>query len=719
MIPINAKQVPALYRQSMQRMAQGDLDGARRGFSQILTANSKIAEVHFQLGRICAAQSQLGQAVKHFDAALRLKPAEPAIWSQMSDALLGLGDVEKTRTFLAAAKKAGLKRELLIAIQDKLSKKPSRSRAAIGGADPARIKAAIEALNSGQPARAEQIATELRRAFPDIAIIADIRASAMASQGRHEAAAREYQDAIRLDPAYAEAHLNFGRLLLDMGRTDDALARLRRAHDLLPGSAPARFLLADALGRKGELAEAERLLVALTESDPDMVQAWDRLGSLRLEPGRFHLAIEPLERVLALTSDDRARVLTNLGMAHAGLGDEDRALELFEQAIDLEPDLGSAYARKGALLQTQGDFEGAEALFRQAIDRAPLSGEFFKLLVTSRKMTREDPLITRMEAAWDDPDLPDSERADLGFALSKTMEDIKAYDRAFPYLARANALVRGRFPYDIEERRRELSALRAAFEGVDFNRPAIAGASDYAPIFVTGMPRSGTTLVEQIIASHSHVSGGGELGYLTGASKGFLTRSGAGTLRALSGVSDDEIAALGHHYVQKLNAGFPSARHVTDKTIQTYTILGLARLALPRARFIVVRRDPRDNLLSIYRNQFTKGRHRYAYDLRDLGLYWRLFDEQVAFWRERLPGGFYEITYEDLIADPDTQVRQLISACGLDWEDSCLNFHENTRSVKTLSLYQVRQPIYKSSMKAWQRYEKDLGPLFRALEEGL
>ncbi|MGV6811475.1 MAG: tetratricopeptide repeat-containing sulfotransferase family protein [Brevirhabdus sp.] len=715
MIPINPSQIPGLYKQAMQRLGKGDLDGAQTILSQVLLANRRIPEVHFQLGRISAEKGRFDQSVKYFETALALKPSEAAIWTQLADALVRLGDRDRSADFLARAKSAGLDPKLVIALQDKLNKKTSKTKASIGAADPAQIKAAIAALNGGNAAKAEQIAARLRSQHPDVAIIADILASAQTSLGRTDAALASYEAATRLDPNYAEAFSNYGRLLSELGRVDEAILKLRHAHELVPDAPVTRLHLGVALRRAGEVEEAVNLLARLTKSHPSMADAWEELGAAQMDLGDHAAALEALEHARALGRDE-ARQLTRMGICHAALDHEDRAMEMFDAAIAKSPDLAHPYARKASLLQTQGDFDGAEALFAEAMKRAPETGEFYQMFVTSRKMTEDHPLIPRMEEIWQSETLSDKDRSDLGFALSKTMEDIKADDRAFPYLKTANDLVRKAYPYDVRTRRQELIELRAALDGVDFQAEQVAGASEYAPIFVTGMPRSGTTLVEQIISSHSQVSGAGELGFLARDAYKLLSGKGSGRMfRPLASVPNTQIAELGQLYETHLRADFPNAPRITDKSIQTYTVMGLAKLALPNARFIVVRRDPRDNLLSIYRNQFATGKHLYAYDLADLGHYYRYFEEHIEYWREKMPGAFYEIQYEALIDDPEGEARKLIDACGLEWEDACLSFHENKRSVKTLSVYQVRQPIYKSSMKAWQRYEKELGPMFEAL----
>ncbi len=189
-------------------------------------------------------------------------------------------------------------------------------------------------------------------------------------------------------------------------------------------------------------------------------------------------------------------------------------------------------------------------------------------------------------------------------------------------------------------------------------------------------------------------------------------------LASVKDMPDDVIATLGRNFEDYLAPRFPGAPHVTDKSIQSYMYIGLFKLALPQSRIVVVRRDPRDNLYSMYKNRFPEGTHLYTYDQRDLVTFYGTFLEMLDFWRERVPDWFYEVQYEDLVSNPEEETRKLIAACGLDWEDACLNFHENKRKVETLSVFQVRQPISKASVQGWKRFEKGLKPMLDALREG-
>jgi hypothetical protein len=303
----------------------------------------------------------------------------------------------------------------------------------------------------------------------------------------------------------------------------------------------------------------------------------------------------------------------------------------------------------------------------------------------------------------------------MGFAIAKALEDTKDYADVFDYLTQANDLVHAEGGFSVQSRFKEVEKTQKALAGFDWKGWNAEGASDYAPIFVTGMPRSGTTLIEQIISSHSTVTGAGEVGEGSKAAQNLLIRDLS--LRNIDTIPREEILQLGYDYQDMMQARFPDAGIVTDKSIQTYMYIGLMKLALPRAKFVVVRRDPRDNLLSMFKNMFPAGTHLYAYSQTDLANYYTTYVDMIDFWRKEVPDWFYEVQYEKLVSDPEVETRKLIEACGLEWEDACLNFHENKRKVETLSVFQVRQPISKGSVKAWQRYEKELEPMLEVLRK--
>lgn len=477
-------------------------------------------------------------------------------------------------------------------------------------------------------------------------------------------------------------------------------------HQLKADYARALELLA-----RGRSAEAREILSALARVARRAPEPHYQLGRLAVLD-RDYEAAEAHLRTAAKLKPGEPAILALQAELFEAQGRTDEALAAFDALIARVPKAAKPRADKAILLQRLGDFEAAEREFREALRHNPREGELYRVFLASKKLGEDDPMIAEMEALYADPALPDEARMHLGFALAKAMEDTKRYDRVFGYLDTANGLQRRAFPFDVAERLAEADAVVAS---VDRTEGLAQGDPEFQPIFVSGMPRSGTTLVEQVIAAHSTVTAGGELGH---ALKEYYRRFRAG--RAFTPVSKAHAAthrAFAGSYESRVRAELRFGRRFTDKSIQTHLILGYLSAVLPGARFVVVRRDPRDVALSIYKNHFKGGTHRYSNDLRDIARYMRHFERVVADWRERLPGVIHEVAYEDLVSDPEPQARALVAAAGLDWEPGCLEFHKQGGAVKTLSLHQVRQPIYKSSAEAWRRYETELAPFLEEWEK--
>ena len=715
MSTLSATETKTLYGKALALISADKPEEALQLLGRIVEANPRIAEVHYQIGRLFFAGDRYDRAVTHFSAAAALKPAEPAIRIGWAGAVALLGDPEAEAAFLKALKAAPLPREIQIKLQDRFGARRTSSKPITGGAPANEFDAAIALMSKRRFAEAEAQATALLARFPRSAAAANIRAAAQMEQGKGSAALASFNQAIQLDPDYTEAREHLGRLLMDRGRLNEAKATLREALALAPGRASALTAFGIALNKEGKPERALPFLERAISAAPKSAETLMTLGNSYTLLREYEKGEETLERAAEASSGTSPSIMSLLGQARARLGKSDAALADYDAALAVAPDHPMALANKAGLLQGLGRFDDAEVWFRKAFAADPKNGENYRLFLTSHKTKPGDPIIKQMESALADPATPDRDKVHLGFALAKAMEDLKDYKRVFTYLRPANQLMRKLHPYDIATRRAEVDGTLKTFADFDPTRLPSEKMSDYAPIFVTGMPRSGTTLVEQIIASHSRVTGAGEVGHAARGAYDLIYDRAGRKFRTWSEIGEGEIAALGRDYEAFMRDRFSDAIQVSDKSIQTYAFLGLIKLALPKSRIIVVRRDPRDTLLSIYKNLFVEGTHLYAYDLKDLGLYYRMFEQMIEFWRMKTPDWFSEIQYEELIADPETQVRKLIDAAGLEWEDACMNFHENKRRVDTLSVYQVRQPIYKSSMKAWQRYEDELVELFDAL----
>jgi hypothetical protein len=307
----------------------------------------------------------------------------------------------------------------------------------------------------------------------------------------------------------------------------------------------------------------------------------------------------------------------------------------------------------------------------------------------------------------------DEDRMQIAFSLGKAYEDLKHYDRSYVCLHEGNRLRRSTISFDIREEQSRFDRVKAVFTGELFERLEGGGVQDSTPIFVLGMPRSGTTLVEQILACHPDVHGASELNDLRQAVDS-LSVDGGGVAYpdSLSGLSGVQLTEIGQRYLDRLRAHNPSARFITDKMPWNFEYIGMIKLMLPGARIVHCLRNPMDNCFSIYKKCFAHLESiEYAYDQTELGQYYLMYEELMAHWRDVLPGFVLDIRYEDLVADQKHHSKRLLEFCGLEWNDACLEFHKTDRPVKTASAAQVRKPIYNTSVKAWKNYEKHLGPL--------
>lgn len=714
--PMTPVEIKSTYAEALRLNAAARPDAALQLLGRIVETNPNIAEVHFQIGRIFMAGDRYDRALTHLQAAAALKPAESAIWAALAGAVALIGDDDSQKNYLAALKAAPIAAETRVSLQNRFGAQKATSKPALGGADRKAIAALLALMSARRFAEAEAAARTLLLRHPGAAIAANIRASALAALGRRPEALAAFRDTLRIDPFYAEAHANLGHLLQDMGRLDAAKAAFRDAVACAPAMAGALIELARLQTRSDTPERALPLLERALKAVPNSVAGLTALGNTLTRLRDYPAAETALLRANKAAGGKAAEALALLAQAQAHLGKDEQALRNYDAALALNAAHAAALAGKAGLLQNLGRFDEAEVWFRRAFEADPSNGENYRLFSASHKTRPGDPIIAQMQARFDDPTLGDTDRMNLGFAIAKALEDVKDYGRVFAYLNTANALLRKANPYDIAQRHREIAMVQAAMAGFDWQAAQVPGTSDYAPIFVTGMPRSGTTLVEQIIASHSQVEGAGEVGDGTRIAQRLMFEAPDGPC-SMASLSAGQIAGLGRDYEALLRSRFPDAPHVTDKSILTYLFIGLMKLALPRAKIIVVRRDPRDTLLSIYKNKFPEGTHLYGSDLTDLAHYYTSFVQMIEFWRARVPDWFYEVEYEALVADPEAQSRKLIAACGLDWQDACLDFHQNTRKVETLSVYQVRQPISGGSVKSWQHYEAEIAPLLAALKE--
>lgn len=707
-------QIPELYKQALALQTGGNGEAALGIYSQILAVKPDVAEVHFQVGRIFYDGNKFAKAIKHFKLALQIKPNEPGIWNAYIPALLCNIDPDEIKSAAKALKKTTIDPKVTIDFQNRLLNTKNGSSVPIGTLDKDILNIVQAAMVQRDFTTSNAHALTLHKKNPRNAVVAELLARTFDGLGNLDQARKYFKLAISLDPQFYNAYNNYGQTELAVENIQVTIPLFKSAIIAAPHGVSAIINLAKALAHTGNASDARQLLM--------------NAKKLHLKGGKFDLELceqfahagdYEAAKKYAKAAINREKSSVSL---HTDIGDSFRrasqlniAMKYYKLAYELDEKNPEILYRISAVLRELGDFDGSLEKIRAAIEIAPQVIKYLESYTSVQKVVVGDPLIDHMIEIYNNPSITIKDRTDLGFAIVKALEDTKQYNDVFNYLKLANNDMHERYPFDLTSTIAEVDAIKEYF--ADFKLINYKGLGDpkSRPIFVCGMPRSGTTLVEQIISAHSDVTGAGEVGYTSLAEERVLVDNN-NALIPLERVKKSHLKRIGSDIWGFLQHLHPGSVRISDKSIQSYKRMGMLKAAMPNCKIIVVRRDPRDNLLSIYRNKFTDGSHLYAYDLTDLGGYYKQFVRVIDFWRQKMPEGFMEIQYEDLIDDPEKHARELIDYCDLEWQDECLNFHKSKRQVKTLSVYQVRQPIYKSSVKAWQRYEDDLKPLFEALK---
>lgn len=395
-------------------------------------------------------------------------------------------------------------------------------------------------------------------------------------------------------------------------------------------------------------------------------------------------------------------------------GDFTQAKLLFSRAVAGAPKEAANHNNLGLVLYTLGELDAAATSFRKAIALKHDYSEAHRYLSNVTKHTEPNDDLLAMEALFRQNTLNDQDRMNLGFGLGKAYDDLGRYDDAFACFSAANKILGHRNGSSAIESDSYFQSLMSVYNSELFDGLGDVGCKDTMPIFVLGMPRSGTTLVEQILASHSQVGGAGELSILATLNRNFFDASAghptSGRIAQAREAGGTEFEMLGQHYVEAARHHVPDTGFVVDKMPSNFQLIGLIHMILPKAKIVHCVRDPRDTCLSIFKSFFSGSGLGYASDPTELGRYYLRYRDLMAHWHRELPGRIHDIRYEDLISDQEGQTRTLLEHCDLEWEDSCLAFHRTERAVKTNA--EVRQPIYRDSVEAWRHYERGLGSLF-------
>ena len=532
------------------------------------------------------------------------------------------------------------------------------------------LSSLLEHYQNGRFSDAEKLSLEIIQDFPKHQFAWKVLGAVLGTTGRKSEAVAAYQTAVTLSPQDAGAHNNLGNTLKALGRLDEAEASYNQAIALKPDFAVAHNNLGNTLKALGRLDEAEASYNQAIALKPDYAEAHNNLGNTLKALGRL-----------------------------------DEAEASYNQAIALKPDYAVAHSNLGNVLRELGRADEAIANYNQAIALKPDYAQAHRHLTLIKTYEVQDEQYSKMEELYLDENLSEEQRCHINFGLAKVCEDLGNFEQAFAHYTEGNGLRKKLLNYDINQDVELFKQLKSSYPKIEKNllEPDTL-SKNLMPIFIIGMPRSGTTLVEQIISSHLQVTGAGELN--------FAKQFGAAIATGITEVNNQSLLDFRHNYLSKLQNVSNGNLIVTDKMPQNFLYIGLLAAAFPEAKIIHVKRNPAAVCWANYKRYFVSKNIGYCYAIDDVISYHKLYENLMDFWTSTLSKRIYNLDYEQLTVNQETETRQLIEYLGLDWDENCLSPQNNTRRVATASNLQVRQKVYQGSSEQWKKFQPFLNGAF-------
>ncbi|AQT66883.1 TPR repeat-containing protein YrrB [Anaerohalosphaera lusitana] len=708
---------------------QGKLPEAEACYKKVLSADPQNHEAYNLLGLLAERCGRQDLAVQFFNKAIQLAPQVAGYYLNMGNLMHRLGKLDEalachTNALKLDPKNAEAHNNRGIVLYDQQKYDEARQ-----------CYAAALALNPKHPQALNNMGNTLRQS------------------GELDEAVEYYEKALALQPRYADAYNNLGTIHYKQMRYDQALDCYDKALELNPNNPEIYNNLGTFLQDQDKLDEALENCKKSLAINPNYPEAYVSLSKIFHLQGKQDDSIAAAEKSVAL-GQHKACCHAQLGKMLYLKDELDRAIERYEKCIELEPDAaqyhvamgnimrakglpqralacyqsacelndqhGGAAAAIGAVYLEQGDKDKAITQFEKAITIDPLCTEAYDSLASIKKFDKDDELFTSLEQLAADV-LPANKKMSIHFALGKMYQGVEEYDRAFENYLEANSLRKKQKgqEFSIKEFKFQVDMFTKHFDRNYFETRKQWGLDTEMPVFIVGMPRSGTSLTEQIISSHPQAFGAGELIDIKMIRPALLNRCNAKSVEQfLQNLKPDDIDWAANKYLSRImDLSGGEAPRVIDKMPQNFSNLWLIAMMFPNAKIINTRRNPADTCVSIFTLDFVKG-HGYKNDLRTLGTYYHYYDKLMQHWKKVLPVPIMEVHYEQLVADQERISRDIIDFCNLEWDDRCLEFHKTKRRVMTASAGQVRKKMYSTSVERWRRYEKHLTPLLEAIENG-
>jgi tetratricopeptide (TPR) repeat protein len=715
--------------QAVQQHRLGNLQEAGRTYQAILAQNPNHPDALHLLGLVAHQMGQYQQAVQLITRAIALRPGVAAYYSNLAEVWRNLGQTERAIEYGRTA----------------LHLQPEYPQAS--------NNLGLALLQSGNKSEAIEHFRTALRLEPNFAMGHNNLANALREQGDLDGAIDHFRKALQCEPRMAEALSNLGQLLCERRKLTEALPYCQKAVELRPDFAEAQSNLGNVLREMGRLDEARQRYQEALRLNPRIGMIYNNMGQLLQEEGKVDEALKWYQQALE-REPNSARIRSNLATAlgekelypeaiaqfetalqlepqyaeaHNGLGylfqeqgRDSQAKAQFEEAIRLKPDFAPAHSNLGMLLVEHNEQDQAEECFRTALRHDPNHAGALAQLATLRRAKLSDEDLAALRRLVQEPDLADIKRAALLFGLAHVLDARGAYEETAEHLRKANALTlasrqkRGE-AYDPVGHTKFVTEMMATCDRAFFERVKGFGLDSERPVFIVGLPRSGTTLVEQVLASHSRIFGAGELRYVREDFEQLPTfmKVSEPSMTCLGRIDRETSVALAQHHLDRLTALNADALRVVDKMPDNYMYLGMLATMFPRAKFIHCLRDVRDVGVSCWMTNFRS--IRWANDPEHIASRFREYQRIMEHWRATLPVPLLEVSYEETVTDFEAVARRLVAWCEVEWEPACLEFHQTKRPVRTASLTQVRQPVYTRSVARWKHYESALGELFAKL----
>jgi len=529
-------------------------------------------------------------------------------------------------------------------------------------------------------------------------------------EGNFQKAEHVFLQIISQDPQNIIALYSLSCIAYQTGKIDEGIKILRKVTELKPEFPDGYNLLGILFNIKGELQGALNCYKKVIDLEPDYFEVYNNLGNVYEKLGQYDIAILNYINAISLKPDFEL-AHNNLENAFKKVGNLENTIDNLEKIVPIREENFLRYWNLAKALQDYGYIQLSLKQFHNVLlikqNHVPTHRSISKL----KKYNPDDPHINEMEKLYFSKAITNADKVHLGFAIGKAYEDCKEYEKSFEFILTANKLKRLTYEYSIDETIKLTENIIYFFDRVLGNFQIKKKKSDKIPIFILGMPRSGSSLVEQILSSHSNVYAAGEIADFKNILFHLTNTKGIAKSYDIFAQDPEKISNLLEElYSKRMRKYSEDSEYITNKDLYNFQLIGLIALAMPYAKIIHCTRDPMDNCLSIYKNLFS-GFHPYAYDLEEIGQYYLQYQKLMEYWHNIIPGVIFDISYEKLIEHQKAETKSLLEHCGLPWEDACLTFYKTKSRVSTASAAQVRQPIYKDSVKLWKRYEKQLEPL--------